>query len=219
MLPTKCCRRMLPSTLIDPNIAVECCRRRWLAQMLPSNIAVDADWPKCCRRMLPSTLIGPNVAVECGRRRQLFRCCRWRNFDYNTKDEFNIRYKTYFRPDIEFSIQAWSSYLEKDVGVTKEFRRELQIWCTAWRIGSTRTGWRGGSLYQDEASEKIWSRHWLAENMHRQESVLHSVNYHKPERPRSEAVQTKITSSGTLEILQPADRWHLEQAAAGCDGI
>ena len=43
------------------------------------------------------------------------------------------------------------------------------------------------------------------QRMHRQETVLLSVSYHKPKRPRSEAAQAKITSSGMPEILQSAD--------------
>ena len=55
--------------------------------------------------------------------------------------------------------------------------------------------------------------------MHRQEAVLLSVSYHKPERPRSEAIQANITSSGTSEILHPADHRHLEQVATESGGI
>ena len=38
-----------------------------------------------------------------------------RTFKYITKESFNILYKTYIQPHIEYCVQAWSPYLAKDI--------------------------------------------------------------------------------------------------------
>jgi len=41
------------------------------------------------------------------------------SFKYIIKDSFNILYKTYIRPHIEYCIQAWNPYYAKDIVVRK----------------------------------------------------------------------------------------------------
>ena len=44
---------------------------------------------------------------------------RWskRSFHYLDIESFRILYKTYIRPNLEFVIQAWSPYLDKDIKI------------------------------------------------------------------------------------------------------
>ena len=136
-----------------------------------------------------------------------------------SQDELNILYKTYVQLHVEFCIQTWSPYLEKDVGCLKrvqkratkmvhglkdlkyEARLKRLGFCSLWRR------WLQWDLI--ETFNILTGRECI------DKSQFFSVSYHKPERPRPEAIQSKITSSGTSEILQPADRWHLDQVAAG----
>ena len=46
-----------------------------------------------------------------------------RHFGFLNKDEFNILYKTYVRPHMEFCIQAWSPYLQKDIRCLEKVQR------------------------------------------------------------------------------------------------
>jgi len=46
-----------------------------------------------------------------------------RQFGSLSKDEFLIMYKTYVRPHMEFCIQAWSPYLQKDINCLESVQR------------------------------------------------------------------------------------------------
>ena len=46
-----------------------------------------------------------------------------RHFGLLNKDEFSILYKTYVRPHMEFCIQAWSPYLQKDIKCMEKIQR------------------------------------------------------------------------------------------------
>ena len=43
-----------------------------------------------------------------------------RTFKYITKESFNILYKTYIRPHIEYCVQAWSPYYAKDIDLLEK---------------------------------------------------------------------------------------------------
>ena len=45
-----------------------------------------------------------------------------RFFKYITQDLFNILYKTYIRPHIEYCIQAWSPYYTKDIDMLEKIQ-------------------------------------------------------------------------------------------------
>jgi len=49
-----------------------------------------------------------------------------RHFGLLNTDEFKILYKTYVRPHMEFCIQTWSPYLQKDAW--KRFSEERPRW-------------------------------------------------------------------------------------------
>jgi len=46
-----------------------------------------------------------------------------RHFGLLNTDEFKMLYKTYVRPHMEFCIQAWSPYLQKDIKCLERIRR------------------------------------------------------------------------------------------------
>ena len=41
-------------------------------------------------------------------------------FKYITKESFNILYKTYIQPHIEYCVQAWSPYYAKDIDLLEK---------------------------------------------------------------------------------------------------
>ena len=43
-----------------------------------------------------------------------------RTFKYITKESFNILYKTYIQPHIEYCVQAWSPYYAKDIDLLEK---------------------------------------------------------------------------------------------------
>ena len=43
-----------------------------------------------------------------------------RTFKYITKESFNILYKTYIQPHIEYCVQAWSPYHAKDIDLLEK---------------------------------------------------------------------------------------------------
>ena len=45
-----------------------------------------------------------------------------RPFKDITKESFNILYKTYIRPHIEYCVQAWSSYYTKDTDMSEKIQ-------------------------------------------------------------------------------------------------
>ena len=49
---------------------------------------------------------------------------RWskRSFHYLDIESFRILYKTYIRPNLEFVIQAWSPYLDKDIKIMEKIK-------------------------------------------------------------------------------------------------
>ena len=51
---------------------------------------------------------------------------RWskRSFHYLDIESFRILYKTYIRPNLEFVIQAWSPYLDKDIKIMEKIQRQ-----------------------------------------------------------------------------------------------
>ena len=51
---------------------------------------------------------------------------RWskRSFHYLDIESFRILYKTYIRPNLEFVIQAWSTYLDKDIKIMEKIQRQ-----------------------------------------------------------------------------------------------
>ena len=126
---------------------------------------------------------------------------------------------------MEICIHAWSPYLEKDEGCLE---RVMQMTATKMVHGLK------GLTY--EVRLKRLGLYFLQrrrlrgeltgtfkiltgkECIGKREFFSLSVTT-KPERPRSEAVQAKITSSDTPEILQPADHRHLKQVTAGSGGI
>ena len=51
---------------------------------------------------------------------------RWSkiSFHYLDIESFRILYKTYIRPNLEFVIQAWSPYLDKDIKIMEKIQRQ-----------------------------------------------------------------------------------------------
>jgi len=45
-------------------------------------------------------------------------------FKHITKESFNILYKTYIRPHIEYCIQAWSQYYAKDIDLLEKIQHQ-----------------------------------------------------------------------------------------------
>ena len=63
------------------------------------------------------------------------------SFKYITRDSFNILYKTYIRPHIEYCIQAWSPYYAKDIDLLEKIQhRALQNWYPTCLIYPTKNG-------------------------------------------------------------------------------
>jgi ribonuclease P/MRP protein subunit RPP40 len=46
-----------------------------------------------------------------------------RNFKRLDKKEFNLIYKTYIRPHLEYCVQAWSPYLAKDINTIEKVQK------------------------------------------------------------------------------------------------
>jgi len=46
-----------------------------------------------------------------------------RNFRRLDKEDFLLLYKTYIRPHIEYSVQAWSPYLVKDIDTLERVQK------------------------------------------------------------------------------------------------
>ena len=51
---------------------------------------------------------------------------RWskRSFHYLDIESFRILYKTYIRHNLEFPIQAWSPYLDKNINVMEKIQKQ-----------------------------------------------------------------------------------------------
>ena len=51
---------------------------------------------------------------------------RWSKigFHYLDIESFRTFYKTYIRPNLEFVIQAWSPYLDKDIKLIEKIQRQ-----------------------------------------------------------------------------------------------
>ena len=51
---------------------------------------------------------------------------RWfkSSFHYLDIESFRVLYKTYIRPNLEFVIQAWSPYLDKDIKIMEKIQRQ-----------------------------------------------------------------------------------------------
>jgi ribonuclease P/MRP protein subunit RPP40 len=47
-----------------------------------------------------------------------------RNFKRLDKKEFNLIYKTYIRPHLEYCVQAWSPYLVKDINTIEKVQKD-----------------------------------------------------------------------------------------------
>ena len=48
-----------------------------------------------------------------------------RNFRRQDKEDFLLIYKTYIRPRMEYSVQAWSPYLKKDIEMLDRVHRAV----------------------------------------------------------------------------------------------
>ena len=48
-----------------------------------------------------------------------------RTFKFVSKESFNILYKTYTRPHIEFCVQAWSPYYTKDIDLLEKIQHHV----------------------------------------------------------------------------------------------
>jgi hypothetical protein len=46
-----------------------------------------------------------------------------RNFKNTSRDSFNILYKTFVRPHLEYCVQSWSPYLQKDIECLEKVQR------------------------------------------------------------------------------------------------
>jgi ribonuclease P/MRP protein subunit RPP40 len=47
----------------------------------------------------------------------------WRNFSRIDREDFNILYKGYIRPHLEYAVQAWSPHLRKDIDCLERVQR------------------------------------------------------------------------------------------------
>jgi len=80
---------------------------------------------------MPGIFITDNLktSLQCtkaaGRARSILGMVR-RNFKRLDGEDFLIIYKTYIRPHLEYAIQAWSPYLQKDISASK-VSNELQL--------------------------------------------------------------------------------------------
>jgi len=51
-----------------------------------------------------------------------------RNFPKIDKEDFNILYKTYVQPHMEFCVQAWSPHMVKDIQILEKMQQRATIW-------------------------------------------------------------------------------------------
>jgi len=143
-----------------------------------------------------------------------------RHFGSLNADEFKILYKIYVRPHMEFCIQAWSPYLQKDIRCLEKIQRRttkmdhgLKNIAYDDRLGILgllsleKRRLRGDLIEVGPIQDIEWSGEY------RQASVIHSFIMQSSERTQLKIVEAAIKSTSTSEFLQPESDWWVEQAA------
>jgi len=116
-----------------------------------------------------------------------------RQFGSLSKDEFLILYKTYVRPHMEFCIQAWSPYLQKDINCLESVQRRATKMVRGLRDVPHDGRLRALGLYSLQQRRlrgdlievfKIMTDREKDKRM----SVFHTLSNQTPERPQSETL-------------------------------
>ena len=117
-----------------------------------------------------------------------------RHFKRLDPQDFLIIYKSYIRPHLEYCIQAWSPYLQKDIYCLESVQRAATRYTATLHNGTYNFG-----------SQKETRSYWMLQDTIRKRksgsiSVLPSFRYYPSPRPQLNSTQQRTTDAGV---------WHL----------
>jgi len=142
-----------------------------------------------------------------------------RHFKRHDPQDFLIIYKSYIRPHLEYCIQAWSPYLQKDIYCLES----VQHAATRLVRGFKKV------LYEDRLrimglttlAVRRKRSYWMLQDTIRKRksgsiSVLPSFRYYPSPRPQLQAFCQSMPPAAKTELLQTKSDQGLEQTSTGC---